>query len=89
MLQWGWGIQYGGQIAYRKLDITDQQAVQTVFGQIYDECPIPIASKVRSWVVERRDHLLNPGRGEECCNGDGAFIVNLAKDGLDRCQRDW
>lgn len=36
--------QYGGQIAYRKLDITDQQAVQTVFGQIYDECPIPIAA---------------------------------------------
>ena len=34
----------GGQIAYRRLDITDQQAVQSVFKQIYDECPIQIAA---------------------------------------------
>lgn len=34
----------GGQIAYRRLDITDQDAVQQVFGEIYDECPIPIAA---------------------------------------------
>lgn len=34
----------GGKIAYRRLDITDQEAVQRVFAEIYEECPIPIAA---------------------------------------------
>jgi NAD(P)-dependent dehydrogenase (short-subunit alcohol dehydrogenase family) len=31
--------EHGGKIAYHKLDITDEKAVQTVFAKIYDSCP--------------------------------------------------
>lgn len=34
--------EHGGKIAYHKLDITDEKAVQTVFAEIYDSCPVPI-----------------------------------------------
>lgn len=34
--------EFGGKIIYRKLDITDEQAVQTVFSDIYEDCPLPI-----------------------------------------------
>ena len=32
----------GGQISYKKLDITDQAAVQRVIGEIYDECQFEV-----------------------------------------------
>lgn len=32
----------GGRISYRKLDITDQAAVQRVIGEIYNECEFEI-----------------------------------------------
>jgi NAD(P)-dependent dehydrogenase (short-subunit alcohol dehydrogenase family) len=34
--------EFGGKILYRQLDITNEQAVQNVFSEIYNECPLPI-----------------------------------------------
>lgn len=33
---------YGGKIEYRKLDITDEDAVDKVFGEVYEICEVPI-----------------------------------------------